>query len=200
MRAPRPAGRPHPVDPKPHSNRAEDTIQDNSGRRRPHNRERSSHEGASDPPSARFQNLGMDRSRPACRPIVIPRLLPGCSARPGDESQSIDPFQDRCEQPPRHGHLGHLERHGSTLAESWRWSNPPRNGTRKGGLPLSKTHPWIWQRAPKKSSQDGLCRPTKIGDSDSHPGRTISYSTAAPGTGFRSARRSVPSTPSSGRR
>src|SRR5512135_2208660 len=30
MRAPRPAGRPHPVDPKPHSNRAEDTIQDNS--------------------------------------------------------------------------------------------------------------------------------------------------------------------------
>ena len=113
MRAPRPAGRPHPVDPKLHSNRAEDTIQDNSGRRRPHNRERSSHEGASDPPSARFRNLGTDRSRPARRPIVIPRLLPGHSARPGDESQPIDPFQDRCEQPPRHGHLGHLERHGS---------------------------------------------------------------------------------------
>jgi len=33
-----------------------------------------------------------------------------------------------------------------TLAESWpswRWSNPPRNGKRKGGLPLSKIHPWI---------------------------------------------------------
>ncbi len=58
-------------------------------------------------------------------------------------------------------------------------------------------------KSTQKSSQDGLSRPAKIGDTDSHRGRTISYSTAgpaAPGTGFRSARRSVPATPSSGRR
>ncbi len=54
----------------------------------------------------------------------------------------------------------------------------------------------------KEPSQDRLRRPAKIGDRDSEPGRTISYLTAAPvpGTGFRSARRSVPAKPSSGRR
>jgi len=74
------------------------------------------------------------------------------------------------------------------------WRNPTvklKDGTHSAG------------KSTQKSSQDGLSHPAKIGDYDSHRGRTISYSTAGPaalGTGFRSARRSVPATPSSGLR
>ena len=93
MRAIRPVGLPHPVDPKRHWNRAEDTIQDNSGQSHTHNRERSSQRVLSTSTHRQVSDPRTDRHRPACRHIVT-AYPSGRSTRRGDESQPIDPFQN----------------------------------------------------------------------------------------------------------